>query len=62
LGHHRGLRSLGLVMAIGTACIYLAAVLVLRPLLLWRLGRRKAPDVGSASADGMIARSSASRP
>jgi hypothetical protein len=37
LGHHRGLKSLGLVMAIGTACIYLAAVLVLRPILLWKL-------------------------
>jgi predicted RND superfamily exporter protein len=44
LAHHRGLRSLGLVMALGTACIYLAAVLALRPLLLWRLARRrKAP-------------------
>jgi predicted RND superfamily exporter protein len=40
IAHHRGLRSLGLVMAVGTACIYLAAVLVLRPLLLWRLARR----------------------
>jgi predicted RND superfamily exporter protein len=38
--HHRGIRSLGLVMAVGTACIYLAAVLVLRPLLLWRLARQ----------------------
>ena len=38
--HHRGLRSLGLVMAIGTACIYLASIMVLRPLLLWRLARR----------------------
>jgi predicted RND superfamily exporter protein len=36
---HRGLRSLGLVMALGTACIYLATVLALRPLLLWRLRR-----------------------
>jgi predicted RND superfamily exporter protein len=42
LAHHRGLRSLGLVMALGTACIYLAAVAVLRPLLLWRLARRRA--------------------
>lgn len=40
LAHHRGLRSLGLVMTVGTACIYLAAVAVLRPLLLWRLSRR----------------------
>src|SRR5689334_22598870 len=28
LANHRGLRSLGLVMAVGTACIYLAAVAV----------------------------------
>ena len=39
LGHHEGLRSLGLVMAIGTACIYLAAVCVLEPLLKWRISR-----------------------
>lgn len=38
---HRGLRSLGLVMALGTACIYLATVLALRPLLLWRLRVRR---------------------
>ena len=37
MGHHRGLRSLGLVMALGTACIYLSAVLVVRPLLIRRL-------------------------
>ena len=30
-------RSLGLVMMLGTACIYLATLLVLRPLLRWRL-------------------------
>ena len=35
--HHRGLKSLGLVMAMGTACIYLAAVTVLRPILRWKL-------------------------
>jgi predicted RND superfamily exporter protein len=39
LGHHEGLRSLGLVMAIGTACIYLAAVCVLEPLLKWRIAK-----------------------
>jgi predicted RND superfamily exporter protein len=39
LGHHQGLRSLGLVMAIGTACIYLAAICVLEPLLKWRIAR-----------------------
>ena len=37
LGHHKGLVSLGLVMAMGTACIYLATILVVRPLLTWRL-------------------------
>jgi predicted RND superfamily exporter protein len=42
LAHHRGLRSLGLVMALGTACIYFAAVLVLRPLLLRQLEKRRA--------------------
>lgn len=40
LAHHQGLRSLGLVMAVGTACIYIAAVAVLRPVLKWRLARR----------------------
>jgi hypothetical protein len=39
-GHHQGLKSLGLVMALGTACIYLATLCVLRPLLLWKLSRR----------------------
>jgi hypothetical protein len=41
LGHHEGLRSLGLVMAIGTACIYLAAVCVLEPLLKWKIARKR---------------------
>ena len=43
LANHQGLRSLGLVMALGTGCIYLAAVLVLRPLLIWRLKRIQSP-------------------
>ena len=34
---HQGLKSLGLVMAVGTACIYLATLSVLRPVLKWRL-------------------------
>ncbi len=42
LGHHQGLKSLGLVMALGTACIYLATLCVLRPLLLWKLSRHDA--------------------
>ena len=43
LANHRGLKSLGLVMALGTACIYLATLLVVRPLLLWRLRKRHPP-------------------
>jgi predicted RND superfamily exporter protein len=43
LAHHQGLRSLGLVMAMGIACIYLSALLVLRPLLIWRL-RKNSTD------------------
>ena len=39
LGHHEGLKSLGLVMALGTACIYLATIMVVRPLLRWHLQR-----------------------
>jgi len=39
LASHRGLKSLGLVMALGTACIYLATAVVLRPILKWRLSR-----------------------
>ncbi len=39
LAHHEGLRSLGLVMALGTACIYLSSLMVLRPLLVYRLGK-----------------------
>jgi uncharacterized protein len=37
LATHQGLKSLGLVMALGTACIYLAALTVLRPILRWKL-------------------------
>src|SRR4030095_4435722 len=45
MAHHRGLRSLGMVMTVGTLCIYLAGVVVLRPLLLWKLTRRNADAV-----------------
>ena len=38
---HHGLQSLGWVMAVGTACIYLAAVVVLRPILTWRLKNKR---------------------
>jgi hypothetical protein len=37
---HHGLQSLGWVMAVGTGCIYLAAVVVLRPILTWRLKKK----------------------
>jgi predicted RND superfamily exporter protein len=37
IAEHQGLKSLGFVMALGTACIYLATITVLRPLLKWRL-------------------------
>jgi len=40
LARHHGLQSLGWVMAVGTACIYLSALLVLRPILLWQLKRK----------------------
>jgi len=39
LARHDGLQSLGFVMAVGAACVYLAAVLVLRPILKRRLAR-----------------------
>ncbi len=48
LAEHRGLKSLGLVMGLGAACIYFATVAVLRPLLKWRLNsipRAKNPDI-----------------
>jgi predicted RND superfamily exporter protein len=37
LGRDRGIASLGLVMALGIGCIYMAAEFVLRPLLQWKL-------------------------
>jgi len=43
LARHEGLQSLGLVMAMGAACIYLAAVVVLRPILR-RLAARAHPE------------------
>jgi predicted RND superfamily exporter protein len=55
LARHRGLRSLGLVMALGTACIYLASVVSLRPLLKGRLARARARNsptpVGAADKE-----------
>ncbi len=40
MARHHGLQSLGWVMAVGTACIYLAGVIVLRPILTWHLNRK----------------------
>src|SRR5258706_1175144 len=40
LAHHQGLKSLGLVMALGSACIYLASMVAVRPVLKRRLGKR----------------------
>src|SRR6202035_2367790 len=47
---HKGLESLGFVMALGTACIYLATIMVLRPLLMLRmeLKRRKLEHAGGS--------------
>jgi predicted RND superfamily exporter protein len=50
LGHHEGLKSLGLVMALGTACIYLATLCMLRPLLLWKLAQRNITKQSGATA------------
>lgn len=47
LAHHQGLRSLGLVMALGSACIYLASVVVVRPILKAKLAAGKV-QAGSA--------------
>lgn len=49
LAQHRGLKSLGLVMALGTACIYLATIVVLRPILRWRLDRLRKNSRESAT-------------
>ncbi len=40
LSRDRGIASLGIIMALGIACIYLAAICVIRPLLTWRLARK----------------------
>jgi predicted RND superfamily exporter protein len=53
LAHHRGLESLGLVMAVGTACIYLATILVVRPLLTWHLDAMRS----RTESDGLPAES-----
>jgi hypothetical protein len=54
MGHHEGLRSLGLVMAMGTVSIYLSAVVVLRPVLVWNLAHTRKlteePELESVAA------------
>ncbi len=53
LSRDRGIASLGIIMALGIACIYLSAVFVVRPLLTWRLANKgvyQAGVDGSASA------------
>jgi predicted RND superfamily exporter protein len=48
IARHQGIKSLGEVMCLGTACIYLATVAALRPVLLWLLKRRQpAPSAAS---------------
>ena len=57
IAEHRGLKSLGMVMAVGTACIYLATITVLRPLLIWRLSRRpRAKDCVEANGTVAVSR------
>jgi predicted RND superfamily exporter protein len=65
LGRHRGLRSLGLVMWMGIGCIYLAAVAVLRPVLLWRLrakGRKAQAIEATTNAGRLKARTTTTSP
>lgn len=51
IGHHKGLASLGWVMAAGTACIYFATIFVVRPILLWRIQHKGIYDKAFAAAD-----------
>lgn len=51
VSRHLGLKSLGLVMALGTFCIYLAAFAVVRSLLTWRLEARRAKETPAESVD-----------
>ncbi|MGC9259025.1 MAG: MMPL family transporter [Phycisphaerae bacterium] len=46
LSRDRGIASLGIIMALGIACIYLSAVFVVRPLLTWRLAKKGVYKVG----------------
>ncbi len=40
LSRDRGIASLGIIMALGIACIYLSAIFVIRPMLTWRLANK----------------------
>ena len=51
LGRDRGIASLGLVMALGIGCIYMAAEFVLRPLLQWKLEHNMLIAAPAASGD-----------
>lgn len=64
VSHHLGLRSLGMVMTIGTLCIYLAAYAVVRSLLTWRLEHRRQREQlggGDVTAPQLRSRESATR-
>jgi uncharacterized protein len=50
LTRDRGIASLGLIMAIGIGCIYLSAVFVVRPLLIWRLGQKGVYEANNRSS------------
>ncbi len=52
LGRDRGIASLGLVMALGIGCIYMAAEFVLRPLLQWKLEHNMVIVAPTDSTDG----------
>jgi len=60
ISRHLGLKSLGLVMALGTLCIYLAAYSVVRSLLTWRLEARRSSELAAENgieAERNVARS-----
>ena len=50
ISRHQGLKSLGLVMALGTACVYVATMTVVRPMLRWKLHK-----IAGRSAAGGVA-------
>jgi predicted RND superfamily exporter protein len=56
MSSHKGLKSLGWVMMVGTLCIYLAAVIVVRSLLTWMLDRRAREAASGGFAVGEAGR------